>query len=123
MRSLNWRLALVAVGIIMTVVMAKASPADQYIILIEFGTMPSLEGTEVVIDGQVAGTLKKMGPRTQTGFKVGEGDHTVSFNHPEYESETARVSTGFGGQKVMLMPELANRRENGEDHYYLVLYP
>ena len=120
MRALHWRIALVAVGIAMSVMWAQASPSDQYVILIEWSIMPSLEGTEVLIDGEPAGTLKRMGPRTQTGFRVGEGNHTVSFKHPEYPSEATTVTTGFGGGRVMLMPELGNRRENGQDHYYLV---
>ena len=111
---------MVAVGIVTSVMWAQASPNDQYVILIEWATMPSLEGTEVLIDGEPAGALKRMGPRTQTGFKVGEGDHAVSFNHPEYPSEPTTVTTGFGGGHIMLMPELGNRRENGQDHYYLM---
>jgi hypothetical protein len=92
------------------------------VIIIEFGVAPAeFEGLEVVIDDEVVGTLKKLGARTQTGFKVAEGDHVVCVRHPELPCEPARVTSGFGGQRVMLMADFASRYENGVDQTYIVL--
>lgn len=122
-RGLNWRLAVVLAGLVLIVGWALArDDSDPYVILVEFGTAPELlEGAEVVIDGEVAGTLRRMGARTQTGFRVAEGRHEVFLRMEGYPSDTTRVTTGFGGGQVRLMADFVDRYVGGESRTYVVL--
>lgn len=122
-RALNWRLAVVVAGLVLIVGWALAREGrDPYVILVEFGTAPEiLEGAEVVVDGEVAGTLRRMGARTQTGFRVAEGRHEVFLRMEGYPPDTARITTGFGAGRVRLMADFANRYVEGESRTYVVL--
>lgn len=92
------------------------------VILIDFTTAgPELEGTAVVIDGKVAGTLKRLGSRSQTGFKVKDGDHRIWLRHSEFLSDTATITSGFGGSRVMLMAEFGTRVVNGSPQTVVML--
>ena len=118
-RALSWRLGLVVLGIITVLAWRALAGGSTYIIQIEFGMFKELEGTEVVIDGELAGTLKKLGGATRTGFKVkGEGAHEVVLRHPDYRSLPTTVQTGIGGERVMLMLDFETRRGGT----YLVLH-
>lgn len=75
-----------------------------YLVQIQFGIAPEvLGGAEVVIDGEVVGSLQRHGGRTVSGFPVEEGDHTAELMLPGCESERARFTSGFGGARVTLM--------------------
>jgi hypothetical protein len=117
-----WKILPIVVAVAALWLWGGLGRQDTSVIIIEFGVAPTeFEGLEVVIDDEVVGTLKKLGARTQTGFKVSDGDHVVCVRHPELPCEPARVTSGFGGQRVMLMADFASRYENGEDQTYIVL--
>lgn len=122
-RALNWRLAVVAVGLILAVGWGLSqSGEDPYVILVEFGMAPEiLEGAEVVIDGEVAGTLRRMGARTQTGFRVPEGSHEVFLRLDSYPPDTTRITTGFGGGQVRLIADFSDRYVGGETRTHVIL--
>ena len=107
-RGLIWRGAwLVAVAALVVLWRACAGGPSTYV-QIEFGMDPEyLTGARVVIDGEVVGTLERLRGRTLNGFPVDEGDHTVEVRREGCTSETARVTTGFGGTTVRLMAEPA----------------
>lgn len=117
-RALSWRFGLIGLGIISVFAFKALFGGSTYIIQIEFGMFKELEGTEVVIDGELAGTLKKLGGATRTGFKVKEGSHEVMLRHPDYRSLPTTVQTGTGGERVMLMMDFETRRGGT----YLVLH-
>lgn len=84
-------------------------------IVIEFGMYPDeFIGSEVEIDGQVAGELKMFGNATRTAFQVKDGKHTVRIRHPEYASEEWKVDSGVGGRNVMIVLDFQSRYVNGE---------
>lgn len=121
-RGLRWRVAGIVALAIMWIMWGLVRSDDRTVILIEFGMMPELAGTAVVmIDGDSVGILKRRGARTQSGFKVPEGDHVVSVRHPEFGSEPARVTTGFGAGQVRLMLDVAELMRDGVPESVLVL--
>ena len=103
-RGLAWRAAWL-VAVIIVILLARACMGGpQYVIQVQFGMDPEfLIGAEVIIDGEVAGTLERMGGRTVTGFRVEEGEHTVEVRREGCDSDQANVTTGFGGTTVVLM--------------------
>jgi hypothetical protein len=121
-RIIQRRAAWLFGGVILVLLWFTLGKTDRSVILIEFGKYPQeFEGLEVVIDDEVVGTLQRMGARTQTGFYVEEGDHEVWLKHPELPSAPTQVTSGFGGQRVMLMADFQQRYESGEDQTYVVL--
>lgn len=103
-RQARFRVAILAVGALLAALWFGFGGGESAVILIEFGISPQdLVGTEVVIDGEVAGTLERMGSRTQTGFRVKDGDHVVTLRHPELRTRQTRVTSGFGGERVLLV--------------------
>jgi len=77
------------------------------VILIEFGMYPDeFEGLEVLIDGESAGTLRRFGNAFKTGFEVEDGDHVVEVKHPEIPCRPVKVTSGYGGHRVMLIMDL-----------------
>jgi len=71
-------------------------------------------GSEVEIDGEVAGELKMFGNATRTAFQVKDGKHTVKIRHPEYASEEWKIDSGVGGRNVMIILDFQNRYVDGE---------
>ena len=122
-RGLNWRIAIIVVGMVMAIsygVFLTSGP--RYVIQIEFGIFPAeLDGTEVVIDGEVAGRLTRRGARTQTGFKVDEGDHVILLKHATFSSEPRTVTSGFGAGQLLLMVDLEDRFDGTMSESVLVL--
>lgn len=119
-RAIHWRIGIVVAGAIVTIMWRMSLGEPMTVILIDFGIKPELlVGTEVVIDGEVVGTLKRMGSRTQTGFEVPDGDHVVELRNREIPGRQRRVTTGFGGGRVMLIVDISSGHENGRDVTYL----
>jgi len=52
------------------------------------------EGAEVLVDGEVVGTLEKLGRRHVNGFKVARGEHTVELRTPNCETRPEPVTLG-----------------------------
>jgi len=99
-----WRAAWLVAVVLVILLWRGCMGGPQYVIQVRFDMDPEfLIGAEVVIDGQVAGTLQRVGSRTITGFRVEEGDHTVEVRLDGCNSDTARITTGFGGTRVVLM--------------------
>ncbi|MEQ9400268.1 MAG: hypothetical protein RJQ04_13985 [Longimicrobiales bacterium] len=80
------------------------------VIQVQWGYFPELEGSEVMIDGEVAGVLFRRGRQTLSGFRVGRGDHAVSIVHPEYASDTFVVSADLRGAQYLLFAFERRRR-------------
>ena len=121
-QSLVRRSAWIVSGLIVFALWMLLSGGGKSIILINFGIDAAyLEGTEVVIDGEVAGTLKRMGARAESGFQVKDGDHTVELRHPDLPGSPATVTTGFGGDKVMLIADFQTMGRGGDSETHLVL--
>lgn len=77
------------------------------VIQIEFGLYPDeLAGSEVEIDGQVAGELKGFGNAWRTGFEVPEGRHAVRIRHPGFESKPRVVEAGVSAGLTLLVVDL-----------------
>jgi hypothetical protein len=73
-------------------------------IVVEYGIEASLfEGSEVEIDGQVVGTLKRFGNANRTAFAVPDGKHTVKVLHPEFNCRPVTVNSGAGARTVHLI--------------------
>ena len=122
-RGINLRVAVIAVAILMSIsygVVATSGP--RYVIQIDFGMYPEdLEGTEVVIDGEVVGSLTRRGARTLTGFRVEEGVHVVSLKHATLASEPVELTSGFGAGQLRLMVDLEERFDGTRSEPVLVL--
>jgi hypothetical protein len=81
-------------------------------IQIEFGMYPrEFQGLQVEIDGEMVGTLERLGQATRTPFSVKDGEHTVRVLHPEYACEKGVISTGVGGSDVMLVLDFVGERD------------
>jgi hypothetical protein len=110
LRGLRWRAAwMVAVVLVIILWRVLATPGGGHIILVQFGVVPELEGATVFIDGDSAGTLQKRGSRTLTGFRVTEGEHTITVGMEGCPGELARVTTGFGAGRVMLLADVEDQ--------------
>ena len=78
-----------------------------FVIQIEFGIAPELlEGAQVVVDGEVVGTLTRMGSRTVSGFKVGDGEHSVELRLEGYRSASVSVNPASQGGAALLQADV-----------------
>jgi hypothetical protein len=92
------------------------------VIQIEFGMWPEeFEGCEVMIDDEVAGTLRRFGNAFRTGFEVKDGKHTVKLVHPELPSEPVTVTSGAGGRTVLLIADVHDVYRDGRSETTIVL--
>jgi len=121
-RGIRWRIAWLVAGALLVVLWRVAGGrAGGHIVQIQFGAVPELEGATVVIDHEAAGTLRRRGSRTVTGFRVGEGDHLVQVGTEACPGVPARVSTGFGSGNLMLLAEVEDRWVRGRSECRVVL--
>lgn len=100
------RVALVAVPIMAMLgfLMSGGSFGQKSSIVIEYGIEAALfEGSEVEIDGQVVGELKRFGNASRTAFAVKDGRHTVKVLHPEFDCRPATFNSGAGAHTVHLI--------------------
>ena len=114
-RGMRWRLAaLLALALSLVLWRSCARPAE-YVVQIEYGLDPArLVGTEVLIDGVVAGHLAPSGRATRSTFAVSEGDHVVTVRVPGCEAEPRRFTAGFGGVAVLLVASVVERSGTAE---------
>ncbi|MCA9726402.1 MAG: hypothetical protein KC729_01885 [Candidatus Eisenbacteria bacterium] len=112
MRSTRWFIASMASGILVIAMLAMSGVirGSRSAVVIEWGMAPEiLEGCEVEIDGEVAGTLRHVGAASRTGFEVKDGTHTIAILHPEYDCEPRSVTTGGAlNQQVMLVADVGS---------------
>jgi hypothetical protein len=120
------RLSLIGAGVLVMLVYLIAggslNPHSKAVILIDY-TMyaDDFDGREVLIDGEIAGTLRRFGGAFKTGFEVETGDHSVQIIHPAYRCPAKRVTTGPGGWTVHLIPDFASTRgPDGESETIIV---
>lgn len=122
-RGLSWRAAsFVAVAVVMVLWRLAAGNPGQ-VIQIEFGVDPEVfTGAEVVVDGQVVGTLERLGNRTLNGFEVDEGLREVALRKGGFTSAPTMVDVGgFGAGPRRLVAEVEDRYVGGETRPVLVL--
>jgi len=102
------RVALIGAGILTTIIYlamgGRFGPGSKGAIQIEYGMYPDeFQGAEVLIDGQVAGTLKPFGSATRTGFEVTQGEHVVRIRHPRIASSERRVEIKAGSGVLLIL--------------------
>lgn len=103
-RGLRWRAAWLVAGAAVAVMWTLArGDGGRYVVQVEFGAAPDLEGATVLIDGVEAGTLARRGNRTLTGFRVAEGDHVIIVRTSQCPGRPTAVTTGFGAAAVRLV--------------------
>lgn len=81
-------------------------PDNKPRISIEFGAVPELEGSEVVIDGKVAGKLERTGQATRVSFPVEKGTHEVTLRSSRFDCETAKVNAELDAQKIRMLADV-----------------
>jgi hypothetical protein len=117
LNSMRIRLGMIATGIILSgayFMCGGMNGSKNTSIQIEFGMYPNeFLGSQVEIDGQPAGELKKFGNALRTGFLVKEGEHEVAIVHPKLDSEICTVETEKG-RPVVLILDIAEQY-NAED--------
>ena len=80
---------------------------DRPRISIEFGMYPEeLEDAQVIVNGELVGTLERIGQATRTSFPVEPGIHEVAIRHPRLRCQPAKVEAQLAGQKVRLMADI-----------------
>ncbi len=110
MRSLRWRAAITIVGATVALGYFWASGRAGYVMQIDYSWGGEfLDGAEVFIDGEVAGTLELYSRDTRsTGFTVEAGTHTVRVVHQhcpggrEYDVTVGRTE----GRLAILMADV-----------------
>jgi hypothetical protein len=96
-------------------------PRPGNIIQIEFGVAPEvLVGAQVLIDGDVAGTLERRDARTLNGFEVEPGAHTVEIRVEGIASEPFTADPSSNGGSTRLMVDFAPER--GDDGVWYLIY-
>jgi hypothetical protein len=112
--------ATLAVGALLAALWFGFGGGKSAVILFDFSISPrDFEGAEVIIDGEVVGTLKRMGNRLQTGFRVADGEHVVTLRHPEFLVRQTKVTSGFGAQQVVIQVDFGR---SAGDREVLELY-
>jgi hypothetical protein len=109
-RLLRWRAAVTIVGAVVVLGYLWASGRSGYTVPIDYSwTGGMLEGAEVIIDDEVAGTLQMYSNAVYaTGFKVEAGRHTVCVVHQDcpggrdYEVTVGRAE----GRLAILMADM-----------------
>jgi hypothetical protein len=100
------RIALIAAALLCLSSAACLLPDNKPRISIEFGAVPELEGSEVVIDGKVAGKLERTGQATRISFPVSKGQHEVTLKSSQFDCETAHVNIELDAQKVRMLVDV-----------------
>lgn len=107
MRSLRWRAALMIVAAGLVVAWVLASGGASYIIQVDYSwTGGMLEGADVVIDGEVVGTLEPIGRQHVTGFRVARGEHVLSVRSEDCRGRPERVESGPRTRRILFMADV-----------------
>jgi hypothetical protein len=107
MRPLQWRAALMIVGAGLVIAWVVASGGASYLIQVDYSwTGDMLEGAEVVIDGEVVGTLEPIGRQRVTGFRVERGEHVVSVRSADCRGRPERVESGPSTRRIVFMADI-----------------
>ncbi|GMV05341.1 MAG: hypothetical protein AMXMBFR53_16200 [Gemmatimonadota bacterium] len=122
-RGLTWRAAWLVAAVLLMVLWRLTAGKPGHVVQIEFGMDPELfTGAQVLVDGEVVGTLERLRSRTLNGFRVEEGRREVALRKDGFASEPTVVEVGgFGGGPQRLMAEVEDRWVGGEAVPVLVL--
>lgn len=85
-RISRWYAGVAVAGVLYLIGWVFVAGYGGAVIQVEWGYVPKLEGAEVVIDGEVAGTLFRRGRQTLSGFRVPLGRHEVRVRLEEYDA-------------------------------------
>jgi hypothetical protein len=109
LRPLRWRAASVLVGAALVMAWVWMAGGTTHIIQIDYRWGgPFLEGAQVEIDGQPAGTLQRYGQGNYvTGFEVEPGEHMVRVLREGCEGmpKTVRIG-GEDGRRATFMADV-----------------
>jgi len=106
-----FRLAAVVAGLIGIggYLAAGGSFGSKTSIVFEFGMYPEeFEGCQVEIDGEVVGTLHRVGNAYRNAFKVEEGPHAVRILHPDFAPREEQVEAGPVPGSTMLILDIVD---------------
>jgi hypothetical protein len=112
------RIGLIGAGILTTLIYValggRFGPGSKGAIQIEYGMYPEeFSGAEVLIDGEVAGTLKPFGSATRTGFEIERGEHAVRIRHPRFPSMERKVQVEAGSGVLLILNITSGMASNG----------
>jgi hypothetical protein len=94
------------VGTALVLMWIFASGGADRIIQIDYSwTGGQIEGAEVMIDGEVVGTLELLHGQPVNGFRVEKGKHVVSVRTEDCAGRPERVDTS-NGRLFLLMADL-----------------
>lgn len=119
MRGMRWRVAAGLVGVLM-VLMWQFSGINTPVLQVEWGAIPELAGAEVVVDGEVVGTLELLRRRTRNGFKVDKGPHQVLLRWDRCPGIPDTI-TAVSGRPILLMADIEDRMVGSEVRCMVVL--
>jgi hypothetical protein len=124
LRALRWRAALAVGGAVVAWMTWVAIGGGTHIIQIEFGIDPeTLVGAEVVVNGEVVGTLQRPRARTVNGFEVEPGVYSVELRLEGFGSSPHTVDTEAAGGRILLYVDFSDRLgADGESRTFLELY-
>lgn len=121
--QVNRRIAFAATGIVIFLVGFLIAGGNQAVVRINFSVdVNYLEGTEVLIDGEVAGRLQRMGNRAETGFRVPPGEHTIELRHRDLPGEALTIEADPDAPALMLLADFqASVNADGTQNAHLAL--
>jgi hypothetical protein len=106
MRGLRWRAASMILAAALVLMWIFASGGADRIIQIDYSwTGDQIEGAQVMIDGEVVGTLELLHGKPVNGFRVEKGEHVVSVRSEDCAGRPERVDTS-DGRIFLLMADL-----------------
>jgi len=122
-RVVVWRAAWLVTGALVMLLWRLAAGKPEQVVQIEFGMDPeTFTGAEVLVDGQVVGTLERLRSRTLNGFRVEEGRHEIALRKEGFAAEAIVVDVGaFGAGPPRLLAVVEDRWTGGEVQPVLVL--
>lgn len=93
-----------AVAVVVLFLLWRAyAGGPSYIVQIDYQwAAPMAEGAEVLVDGEVVGTLEKLGRRYVNGFEVAGGEHTVELRPPDCGGRPEQVTLGPSRMVVLV---------------------
>jgi hypothetical protein len=107
MRGLRWRLAFAVVGLALVGMWWMASGGPSHILQIDHSWAGGmLIGAEVVLDGEVIGTLERRSGQMVTGFRVERGEHEVLVRSEQCEGRPESFVADLSHRRVVFMAEV-----------------
>ena len=103
LRGPRWYASLAVAGAVLFALWMVLTGGPGYVIQIDYQwTSDLVVGADVLIDGEVVGTLEPVGNRPVIGFPVEAGPHTVDLVTPNCETRAENVTVGPARLTVLL---------------------